>query len=81
MKKKIFLYLLFGLFISSNAMAKPLLLAEKFQQAQQAEQLILIDIYDGAQPVSFAKQNIKEYFTENPESKIQLLTVDFIAPK
>jgi thioredoxin 1 len=80
--KKIFLTLLFGLFISSNAMAKTPFTAEKFQQAQQAEQLILIDIYAEWCPTCRRQSKIiAEYFTENPESKIQLLTVDFDSQK
>lgn len=80
--KKFFLALICGLFISSNAIANSPFTAEKFQQAQNAEQLILIDIYAEWCPTCRRQSKIiAEYFAENPDSKIQLLTVDFDSQK
>ncbi|WP_019675802.1 thioredoxin family protein [Arsukibacterium perlucidum] len=80
--KSLLLTLLFALMIGSAAAAQTPFTAEKFQQAQAEDKVILIDIYAEWCPTCRRQSKIiNEYFTANPDSKIQLLTVDFDSQK
>ena len=79
--KSLLFTLLFALMMGS-ALAQTPFTAEKFQQAQAEDKVILIDIYAEWCPTCRRQSKIiNEYFAANPDSSIQLLTVDFDSQK